>query len=62
MFDSKTYLDPAFFPPEDTAAANGNISDTGRARSVSSPAPRSRAHSKAASTPSSPGLEYVNPN
>lgn len=60
-FNSKAYLDPAYFPPEDSAVVNGNISDTAQARRVSSLAPRSRAHSRVASTSSSPGLEYINP-
>lgn len=48
-YDPSAYLDPAFI------AVDGNVSD--RPRSVSSPAPRTWTHSKAASTASS--LSYV---
>jgi hypothetical protein len=55
-YDPATYLDPAYYPSNATAAGNGNPPGA-RTRSAASPTPRSRTHSKSASNTSS--LEYV---
>jgi len=56
-YDPSTYLDPAYFVTDVTAAGNGDGNDAARPRSAASPAPRSRTHSKAGSASSY--LSYV---
>ncbi|KAF8234395.1 hypothetical protein L208DRAFT_1394057 [Tricholoma matsutake] len=58
-YDASKYVDPAiaFKPTNISTAANDSTSNVARPKSVASPTPRSRTHSKAASSVSS--LSYV---